>query len=171
MANDIILVDKNDNEIGTGDKMEVHRKGILHRAFSIFVWNKKGELMLQQRAKDKYHTAGLWSNTCCSHPKPGETVIEAGHRRLQEEMGFDCELKEEMSIIYRSQFDNDLTEHEYDHVLFGNYEEAPVINPQEVHSWKWASINEVLRDVKVNPDHYTVWFRIILDRMRNENIF
>lgn len=171
MADDIILVDKDDNQIGTGEKMEVHRKGTLHRAFSVFVWNDQGHLMMQQRALSKYHTPGLWSNTCCSHPKPGEETIEAAKKRTQEEMGFTCELEEEMCIIYRSQFDNDLIEHEYDHVLFGRYNGEPNINPAEVNAWKWISINDLLNDVKANPDNYTVWFKIILDRLRNENVF
>jgi isopentenyl-diphosphate delta-isomerase len=171
MTNDIILVDKNDNEIGTGNKLEVHQKGILHRAFSVFVWNKQGQLMMQQRAKEKYHTPGLWSNTCCSHPKPGEDTEAGAHRRLQEEMGFDCELKEEMTVIYHSRFENDLTEHEYDHVFFGHYDGEPNINKEEVHAWEWMTVNELLRDVRVNPDNYTVWFKIILNRLKNENIF
>lgn len=171
MADDIILVDKDDNQIGTGKKMEVHRKGILHRAFSVFVWNDEGLLMLQQRALTKYHTPGLWSNTCCSHPMPGENTIEAAKRRMEEEMGFTCDLKEEMSIIYQSQFDNELIEHEYDHVFFGTYNGEPNINPEEVNDWKWMSINELMKDVRVNPDNYTVWFKIILDRLKGENVF
>jgi len=170
MTEDIILVDKEDQQIGTGEKMEVHRKGMLHRAFSVFVWNKEGHLMVQQRAKTKYHTPGLWSNTCCSHPKPGETVEQAAKRRLEEEMGFSCDLNEEMSIIYHTQFDNDLIEHEYDHVLFGHYDGTPVINPEEVHSWKWMSINDIHREVRLHPELYTVWFRIIIDRLKNENV-
>lgn len=171
MADDIILVDKDDNQIGTGEKMEIHRKGILHRAFSVFIWNDKGHLMMQQRALTKYHTPGLWSNTCCSHPMPGEETLDAANRRLKEEMGFECEMKEEMSITYRSQFENDLIEHEYDHVFFGNFNGEPNINREEVNDWKWMSINELMKDVRVNPDNYTVWFKIILDRLRNENVF
>lgn len=171
MTDDIILVDNNDNQIGTGEKMDVHKKGTLHRAFSIFLWNNKGELMMQQRALHKYHTPGLWTNTCCSHPKPGETTLDAASRRLQEEMGITCELKEEMCVIYHSKFDNGLIEHEYDHVLFGHYSEPPTINKNEVHDWKWMTVNELMRDIALNPDNYTVWFKIIFDRLRNENIF
>lgn len=171
MTDDIILVDNNDNQIGTGEKMDVHKKGTLHRAFSIFLWNNKGELMMQQRAMHKYHTPGLWTNTCCSHPKPGETTLDAASRRLQEEMGITCELEEEMCVIYHSKFDNGLIEHEYDHVLFGHYSEPPTINKNEVHDWKWMTVNELMRDIALNPDNYTVWFKIIFDRLRNENIF
>lgn len=171
MNKDIILVDNQDNQIGTGEKMDVHKKGILHRAFSVFIWNNKGQLMMQQRAKDKYHTPGLWSNTCCSHPKPGEGTMNAASRRLLEEMGISCDLKEETSILYHSKFENGLTEHEFDHVLFGHYNEDPKVNPAEVHDWKWMTINELMRDVAVNPDNYTVWFKIIFDRLKNQNFF
>lgn len=170
MGNDIILVDKNDKQTGTGEKIEVHRQGLLHRAFSIFVWNQKGQLMMQQRAKTKYHTPGLWSNTCCSHPKPGEDIIEAAHRRLQQEMGFTCPLNDEFSIIYYSRFSNNLIEHEYDHVIFGYYNHEPVINPSEVHHWKWISVSDLVRDAELNPHYYTVWFRIILERLQNDNL-
>lgn len=170
MAEDIILVDKDDNQIGMGEKMEVHKKGLLHRAFSVFIWNDNGELMLQQRAMHKYHTPGLWSNTCCSHPKPGESTADAAIRRLHEEMGINCDLKEKTSIVYQSKFDNNLIEHEYDHVLFGYCNESPIINKNEVHAWKWISVDELICDMALSPDKYTIWFKIIFAKLRNENV-
>ena len=161
MKEHVILVDKQDNPIGLMPKLEAHQKALLHRAFSVFILNSKGELMLQQRAIHKYHSPGLWTNTCCSHQRDGETNIEAGKRRLQEEMGFSTELKEVTSFIYKAPFDNGLTEHEFDHVLLGHYEYEPVINKDEVLSWKWMPLEEVRNDIDQNPDLYTVWFVII----------
>ena len=160
----VILVNKQDEQIGLMPKMEAHEKAILHRAFSVFIFNDKNELMLQQRALDKYHSPGLWTNTCCSHQRDGETNIEAGKRRLKEEMGFVTELKESISFIYKAPFDNGLTEHEYDHVLLGNYNEEPVINETEVASWKWMLLNDVKADIKMNPKMYTEWFKIIFSK-------
>ncbi len=159
---DIILVDEKDREVGTGEKMPVHRKGQLHRAFSVFVFNSTGELMIQRRAKGKYHSAGLWTNTCCSHPKPGEETAAAAHRRLKEEMGFDAALKEVTSFIYKVEFEKDLWEHEYDHVFFGIFDTEPKPDPAEVGEWKWIPIDELERDVRENPQNYTYWFREIL---------
>lgn len=161
---EVILVDENNTQIGLMPKMEAHEKALLHRAFSVFVFNNKGELMLQQRALDKYHSPGLWTNTCCSHQRDGETNIEAGKRRLQEEMGFVTELKESISFIYKAPFDNGLTEHEYDHVLIGSYEDEPVINKEEVASWKWMKLEDVKNDIANNPSDYTEWFKIIFDK-------
>ena len=161
MEEQVILVDEQDNPIGLMPKLEAHQKALLHRAFSVFILNTKGELMLQQRAKHKYHSPGLWTNTCCSHQRDGETNIQAGKRRLQEEMGFSTELKEVTSFIYKAPFDNGLTEHEFDHVLLGYYEDDPVINLDEVSSWKWMSLEEVKYDIDQNPDRYTIWFVII----------
>ena len=161
MEEQVILVDEQDNPIGLMPKLEAHQKALLHRAFSVFIFNSKGELMLQQRAKHKYHSPGLWTNTCCSHQRDGETNIQAGKRRLQEEMGFSAELKEVTSFIYKAPFDNGLTEHEFDHVLLGYYEDDPVINLDEVSSWKWMSLEEVKNDIDQNPDLYTLWFVII----------
>lgn len=160
----VILVDQNDNPLGQMEKIEAHQKGLLHRAFSVFVLNSDNELMLQQRAAHKYHSPLLWTNTCCSHPRVGETNLEAAHRRLQEEMGFDTELKEVFSFIYKANFDNGLTEHEYDYVFVGHYQYPPTINPEEVHRWKWMHIDAVVEDLKKNPDKYTAWFKIIFDR-------
>ena len=160
----VILVDESDNQIGLMPKMEAHEKAVLHRAFSVFVFNSKNELMLQQRALEKYHSPGLWTNTCCSHQREGETNIEAGQRRLMEEMGFVTDLKETTSFIYKAPFDNGLTEHEYDHVLVGSFESEPKINPEEVASWKWMALEDVKEDIKENPNHYTAWFKIIFDK-------
>ena len=168
MEEQVILVDEQDNPIGLMPKLEAHQKALLHRAFSVFILNAKGELMLQQRAKHKYHSPGLWTNTCCSHQRDGETNIQAGKRRLQEEMGFSTELKEVTSFIYKAPFDNGLTEHEFDHVLLGYYEDDPVINLDEVSSWKWMSLEEVKYDIDQNPDRYTIWFVIIFAKFYND---
>ena len=157
----VILVNQNDEKIGLMPKMEAHEKALLHRAFSVFVFNNKGELLLQQRATDKYHSPLLWTNTCCSHQRDGETSIEAGKRRLQEEMGFNCELKEVFSFIYKAPFDNGLTEHELDHVMIGEYNEDPRINSEEVESFSWMTLEEVKEDIENQPEIYTEWFKII----------
>lgn len=159
----VILVDENDQPIGTMEKIEAHEKAVLHRAFSVFIINQKGEIMLQQRASHKYHSPLLWTNTCCSHQRVGETNLEAGKRRLQEEMGFEVPLKELFHFIYKAPFDNGLTEHELDHVMIGYYNEEPNINPEEVESWKWMGIENIRKDMTENPEIYTVWFKIIFD--------
>ncbi|NHF61366.1 isopentenyl-diphosphate Delta-isomerase [Flavobacteriaceae bacterium TP-CH-4] len=160
----VILVNERDEEIGTMAKMEAHEKAVLHRAFSVFVMNEKGETMLQQRAAHKYHSPLLWTNTCCSHQRVGENNIEAGKRRLQEEMGFVTELKELFSFIYKAPFDNGLTEHELDHVMMGRYDGEPFINPEEVASWKWMSPEAIKNDIAEHPEHYTAWFKIIFEK-------
>lgn len=157
----VILVNEKDEQIGLMPKMEAHEKAVLHRAFSVFVFNNKNELMLQQRAAHKYHSPLLWTNTCCSHQRNGETNIEAGKRRLQEEMGFVCEIKEVTYFIYKAPFDNGLTEHELDHILIGYYNENPVINIDEVESFKWMLLKDVKKDIEENPTIYTEWFKII----------
>ena len=159
----VILVNQNDQQIGTMPKLEAHEKAILHRAFSVFVLNDNNEIMLQQRAHHKYHSPLLWTNTCCSHQRVGESNIEAGTRRLEEEMGFKTELKELFHFIYKAPFDNGLTEHELDHVMIGYYNEEPKINTDEVESWKWMAIDAVKLDIQSNPDIYTIWFKIIFD--------
>ena len=159
----VILVDTNDNPIGLMNKLEAHEKAVLHRAFSVFILNDKNELMLQQRAHLKYHSPLLWTNTCCSHQRENETNIQAGTRRLREEMGFETELKEMFHFIYKAPFDNGLTEHELDHVMIGNYNDTPFINKDEVESWKWMKIEDVKNDMIVNPNFYTVWFKIIFE--------
>ena len=157
----VILVNEQDEAIGSMPKMEAHEKAFLHRAFSVFILNDQNEVMLQQRAAHKYHSPLLWTNTCCSHQRMGETNIQAGTRRLQEEMGFTAPLKELFHFIYKAPFDNGLTEHELDHVMIGYYQGAPDINPEEVESWKWLSIDAIHDSIANSPEEYTVWFKII----------
>lgn len=159
----VILVNEKDEPIGLMPKMEAHEKALLHRAFSVFILNSNNEIMLQQRAAEKYHSPLLWTNTTCSHQREGETNIEAGTRRLREEMGFEAELKELFSFIYKAPFDNGLTEHELDHVMIGYYNGEPNINREEAESWKWMGIEDVRKDMQDHPELYTVWFRIIFD--------
>jgi isopentenyl-diphosphate delta-isomerase len=163
----VILVDQEDNVIGTMPKIEAHKKAVLHRAFSVFILNKKGELMLQKRALNKYHSPALWTNTCCSHQREGEGNLQAGKRRLKEEMGFTTPLEELFSFIYKVPFDNGLTEHEFDHVMLGYYDGLPKINFEEVASWKWTSLENVKKHMKKNPERYTAWFKIIYERFYN----
>ncbi len=160
----VILVNEKDEPLGQMEKMEAHEKAILHRAFSVFVFNDNNELLLQQRAAHKYHSPMLWANTCCSHQRMGEDNIEAGKRRLQEEMGFVCELKEAFSFIYKAPFDNGLTEHELDHVMIGHYNDSPAINLEEVADYKWLALEDVKADIEKNPDDYTAWFKIIFEQ-------
>jgi isopentenyl-diphosphate delta-isomerase len=164
MEEKVILVDKQDNPIGLMPKMEAHEKGVLHRAFSVFILNNAGDLMLQQRALHKYHSPGLWTNTCCSHQRDGESNIAAGQRRLYEEMGFVTPLREVTSFIYKAPFDNGLTEHELDHIMIGQYNDEPIINPDEVADWKWMPIDAVRDDINQHPQNYTVWFIIIFEQ-------
>lgn len=159
----VILVNEKDEKIGLMPKMEAHEKALLHRAFSVFIFNDKNELMLQQRAADKYHSPLLWTNTCCSHQRDGENNIEAGKRRLQEEMGFICELEEVTSFIYKAPFDNGLTEHELDHIMIGCYNDNPKLNKKEVESFKWMTLEDVKMDMEEHPEIYTEWFKIIFD--------
>lgn len=164
MEENVILVDENDKQIGTMPKMEAHEKALLHRAFSVFIMNDKGETMLQQRAADKYHSPLLWTNTCCSHQRVGESNIDAGKRRLQEEMGFVAELEELLSFIYKAPFDNGLTEHEFDHVMIGSYNDEPDINPAEVKDWKWMKPEAIRTDIEQHSEKYTAWFKIIFEK-------
>lgn len=167
----VILVDETNKQIGLMPKLEAHQKAILHRAFSVFVFNDKNELMLQQRAFDKYHSPGLWTNTCCSHQRDGESNVEAGKRRLFEEMGFVTDLKETISFIYKAPFENGLTEHEFDHVMIGYHNDEPNINKDEVAHWKWMAVEDVKNDMIEHPERYTIWFRIIFDKFyRHINI-
>ena len=159
----IICVDKNDNEVGHIEKMDAHIKGLLHRALSIFIFNEKNELLLQKRYSRKYHSPGLWTNTCCTHPNKDESTDDAAIRRLQEEMGFSCDLKEVFSFMYYIKFDNDLIEHEFDHVYFGRYSNEISINPLEVEDYKWISLDNIKVDLKTNPDNYTFWFKYIIE--------
>ncbi len=160
----VVLVNENDEVVGAMEKIEAHEKALLHRAFSVFIINKNNELMLQRRALGKYHSPGLWTNTCCSHPRVNESYESGAHRRMVEEMGFDCELKDIFSFIYKAPFDNGLTEHELDHVFVGYCDTEPVINPDEVDSWKWIALDELKKDIKNTPDNYTIWFKIIFEK-------
>ncbi len=158
----LILVDEMDREIGAMDKLATHQKGLLHRAFSVFIFNKKGELLLQQRADEKYHSGGLWSNTCCSHPNSGERMEDAISRRLQDEMGLQCDTHFKFSFIYRMEFENGLTEHEFDHVYFGKSDELPQPNRNEVREWKYISLQKLAQDISSNPQNYSSWLKICL---------
>lgn len=158
----VILVDDQNNEIGVMEKQEAHEKALLHRAFSVFIFNDKGELLLQQRALTKYHSAGLWTNTCCSHPRVGEQTKDAAKRRLKEEMGIEVELTERFSFIYKAPFSNGLTEHELDFIYTGIYDQNPEINKQEVNNYRWLSLKEVQQEIAAYPEKYTAWFKIIL---------
>ncbi len=161
----VILVDKKDQEIGLMEKMEAHEKALLHRAFSIFLFNTNGELLLQQRAEHKYHSGGLWTNTCCSHPRSKETVLEAANRRLMEEMGMQCEMKQMFHFIYKAELDQGLTEHELDHVVFGYTDNVPSINKEEVMDWKYIKMDALDQEIKQNPAVYTEWFKIIFEKV------
>lgn len=160
----VILVNELNEQIGTMPKMEAHEKALLHRAFSVFIMNDKGETMIQQRAAHKYHSPLIWANTCCSHQREGESNIEAGKRRLMEEMGFEVPLKELFSFIYKAPFDNGLTEHELDHVMMGYYNGEPNINPDEVADWKWMKPEDIKNEISIDPDKYSAWFKIIFDK-------
>jgi isopentenyl-diphosphate Delta-isomerase len=159
MNQTLILVDENNNITGYEEKLKVHQTGRLHRAFSLFVVNTKGQLMLQRRANDKYHSGGLWANTCCSHPLKGEDPEKTIHIKLKQEMGFDCELKPLFKFIYRVEFDNGLTEYELDQVYLGFHEESPNPNPEEVGDWKWMDIETLKEDIASSPEKYVYWLK------------
>lgn len=163
----VILVDENDKQKGIAGKMEAHEKGLLHRAVSVFILNPDGKWILQRRAFDKYHSNGLWTNTCCTHPHPGESSGEAAHRRLKEEMGIECVLKEIFTYTYREKLDNDLTENEFDHIFLGTTDKEPVINPLEVDEWKSIGFSDLHKDIEANPDDYTYWFKMIYERVNS----
>lgn len=163
----VILVDSDNNQIGVSEKMEAHRKALLHRAVSVFICNSKGEWLLQRRALGKYHSNGLWTNTCCSHPYPNETSIDAANRRLVEEMGMKCQLKELFSFTYKEVLDNELTEYEFDHVFVGISDEEPIINLDEVMEWKYINFIDLKKDIELNPNNYTVWFKKIFERVNS----
>lgn len=161
----LITVDGQDRPTGVMEKMRAHREGVLHRAFSVFVFDDANRLLLQRRATQKYHSGGLWSNTCCSHPRPGELVPQAAHRRLGEEMGFDCALETAFSFVYRAELDGGLLEHEYDHVLIGRFSGDPAPDPAEVSAWSWESVPDIESRLSSRPGDYTVWFRIALGEL------
>ena len=166
MEEKVILVDRNDREIGTMGKLRAHQEGALHRAISIFIFNTNGELLLQQRAAEKYHSPLLWTNTCCTHPRKGELLKDAALRRLEEEMGMSCALTWKYSFIYRVEMENGLTENELDHVFFGISDTAPVQNPAEVAGWKYMSMENVKLAIAGSPEQYTAWFKIMLDKIK-----
>jgi len=165
----VVLVDEQDNPIGKMEKQQAHLEGLLHRAFSIFIFNSEKKLLLQKRASSKYHCGGLWTNTCCSHPRENEIVQDAAHRRLQEEMGMQCELTPIFSFVYKANFENGLTEHEFDHVFFGESNQIPSINIAEVQDYRFVGIDELQIEIKESPQNFTPWFLIALDRVNEFN--
>lgn len=168
MIEEVILVNTEDHPIGIMEKLEAHKRGLLHRAFSIFIFNTKGELLLQRRAYDKYHSGGLWTNTCCSHPRPHEELVEAARRRLWEEMGLDCELIPVFSYIYNIQFPNGLYEHELDHVLIGWTDSLPNVHKGEVAEYTFMSFDDVYMDIAKRSSHYTEWFKILVEEIYSD---
>lgn len=162
-AEQLILVDAHDREVGVGEKLQVHREGALHRAFSVFVFDAAGCLLLQRRAAEKYHSGGLWSNTACGHPRPGEATRAAARRRLREEMGIDCELRAAFGFIYRAELDGALVEHEYDHVFVGRYEGDPAPDPAEVEGWRWVTMGELRRALRAEPQRYSPWLKLAVE--------
>jgi isopentenyl-diphosphate Delta-isomerase len=163
----VILVDENDIETGIMEKMEAHRKALLHRAISVFIFNFRGEWLLQQRAFDKYHSGGLWTNACCSHPSPGETTLAAANRRLAEEMGIDAQLESLFRFQYHATLESGITEHEIDHVFTGITDREPVINREEANDWRYVSTHQLSEEIKAAPENFTVWFKIIFEQVRD----
>ena len=161
----VILVDDSDNQIGVMEKMEAHEKALLHRAFSVFLFNAKGEMLLQRRALSKDHSAGLWTNACCSHPRPGESTLDAANRRTKEELGIQPHIKHTFSFLYKAAFDNGLTEYEYDHVFIGNWDDDVELNPDEVAEIRYLSIDAIRKELKETPENYTEWFKIAFDQV------
>lgn len=162
---EVILVNEKDNELGLMEKMEAHQKGLLHRAFSVFIFNSSNELLLQKRAASKYHSGGLWTNTCCSHPRKGETALQAANRRLKEEMGMNCKLKKAFYFIYKSVLDNELTEHELDHVFVGFTDDKPILNLEEAEDFKYISLEALTKEIELFPDNYTIWLKTCLPQV------
>ena len=163
----VVLVDEKDNQVGLMPKLEAHQKGLLHRAFSVFIFNSDYKLLLQKRASSKYHSGGLWTNTCCSHPRDGEDIIDAANRRLNEEMGIKTSLRKVFDFIYTAELDNNLIENEFDHVLYGVYDIDPILNKEEAEDFKWIDMETLKNDIENNTDQYTVWFKIAFDYFYN----
>lgn len=163
----IVLVSEHDDMIGIMDKMEAHRQGLLHRAFSIYIFNSKGEMLLQQRALTKYHSGGLWTNACCSHPMPGEKVKEAAERRLMEELGFETTIEKIFDFVYKAEFENGLTEHEFDHVFAGEYEGELNVDPEEVKDYTYTGISAIKNMLEQDPQKFTAWFHIAFPKIED----
>jgi isopentenyl-diphosphate delta-isomerase len=166
----VVLVDEDDRAVGTEEKLAAHEKALLHRALSVFVFDSSGRLLLQRRALSKYHSGGLWTNTCCSHPRPGEAVLDAAHRRLREEMGFDCSLEPAFTFVYHAPFAHGLTEHELDHVLIGSFDGTPQADPAEVAEWAWIAPGELGADLARRPERYTAWFPLAMAELRRRGL-
>jgi len=164
----VVLVDEQDKELGTMEKLRAHREGKLHRAISVFIFNSEKKLLLQKRAAGKYHSANLWTNTCCSHPRPGENPKDAATRRLQEEMGLNCELQSAFNFTYSVKFENNLTEHEFDHVFFGVSDEVPLPDPTEVSDYKYMAMEEIKKQLAQNNSQFTEWFKLIFERVDSQ---
>lgn len=162
----VVLVDHNGKPMGTEEKLNAHRRGVLHLAFSVFIFNSNQQMLLQRRATEKYHSPNLWTNTCCSHPRQHETVLEAANRRLDEEMGMHCDLTPMFTFTYRAELDQQMIEHEFDHVLFGVSDVEPIINPAEVSQFRYVSLTEIETELRANPDQFTEWFKIAFERIR-----
>lgn len=165
MEEHVILVDESDNELGTMEKLEAHRKGVLHRAFSVCLFNEEGEMLIQKRSSSKYHSPGLWTNACCSHPRKGEDLLEAANRRLMEEMGIQCTIDKAFSFLYKTRLDKGMIEHELDHVLIGKFAGKPRINLEEVEDWKYMKPEHILKEMRANPEQWTEWFKIIMPKI------
>lgn len=170
MAENILTVDEQDRETGYMEKIEVHKKGILHRAFSVMIFNDNGEVLIQKRAKRKYHSPGLWTNSCCSHQREGETLTEAVARRIQEELGITCDCKEEFKFKYRVEFDNGLIEHEIDHVFIGHYNGNVFPNEDEVEEIRWVPLDKLHKEMREHPEDFTYWFKILMKQPEMELI-
>lgn len=166
----LVLVDSHDIETGQGEKMQIHREGKLHRAFSILVFNSRGEMLLQKRSIRKYHSGGLWTNACCGHPKAGEKLLSSAHRRLKEEMGFDCGMKRLFSFTYQTTLDNGLIEHEFDHVLIGGYDGIVHPDPYEAEDYQWIDVARIHEGIARNSGEYTVWFVILMNKLEKSLI-
>jgi len=167
-AHDVVLVDAQDRAVGSGEKLDVHRRGALHRAFSIFLFNARGEQLLQRRAHRKYHSGGLWTNACCGHPRPGEATAAAAARRLGEELGIEVTLSEAFAFTYRAELEHGLVEHEYDHVFLGRFDGEPRPDPTEVEAWRWLAADALRGELAAQPQGFTAWFRICAERVLAE---
>lgn len=171
MSEQVILVDKDDNEVGQMEKQAAHVAGELHRAFSVILLNSKRQMLIQKRAADKYHCPNLWTNACCSHPRPGESIMDAAHRRLGEELNADASFRSLYSFQYKAKFDNGLTEHELDHVLLGWMNNTPIFNPKEISSLRWIYKDTLLNEMKENPEMYTPWFLLIVKELDEKELW